>query len=249
MSPEFAETLILISLVVAAIGLLLAMPERADWYRSLAAFGAAVALLAVVKAFDRGEGTLTEQTLFWLFAVGAIGSGVTMITRQDPVQAALWFSIATLSVCGLFLQLSAPFLAAATVIVYAGAIIVTFLFVIMLSQQDGEAAYDAAARFPLPAICASCFLLGVLAMNLHHWSAKREPAEAGPSLAAATVATVPDAHPLSKIHPDEAANDLHSLGRTLFGDHLFAVELAGTLLLIATIGAITMAPRRAQGTL
>ena len=42
---------------------------------------------------------------------------------------------------------------------------------------------------------------------------------------------------------------MHSLGRSLFGDYLFAVELAGTLLLIASIGAIAMAPRRAEGTL
>ena len=61
-----------------------------------------------------------------------------MITNRNPVYSALWFALATLSVCGLFLLQSAPFLAAATVIVYAGAIIVTFMFVIMLAQQSGR---------------------------------------------------------------------------------------------------------------
>jgi NADH-quinone oxidoreductase subunit J len=247
MTPELAEKVILVSLVVAAVGLLLAMPQRGDWLRAIAAFAASFALLAVVKALDDGDGSLTDQALFWLFAVGAIASGVLLITRQDPVHAALWFSVATLSTCGLFLQLSAPFLAAATVIVYAGAIIVTFLFVIMLAKQDGEASYDAAARFPLPAVCATCFTLGVLAMNLHHWAMHR--AGEGGVQTVAMADTNDDAHPLSRIQPDEAKNDLHSLGRTLFGDHLFHVELAGTLLLLATVGAITMAPRRARGDL
>ena len=66
-----------------------------------------------------------------------------MITDKNPVYSALWFALVTLAVCGLFLLNSAPFLAASTIIVYAGAIIVTFLFVIMLAQQSGPTAgYD-----------------------------------------------------------------------------------------------------------
>lgn len=244
MPPELAENMILLVLLIAGAGLWFAMPQRADWYRVFAAFGASLALLALVRAFDGPSGTVVEQTLFWLFAAGAVLCGVLMITSRDPVHGALWFAVATLSVCGLFLQLSAPFLAAATVIVYAGAIIVTFMFVIMLAQQDGAATYDARARFPTAAICASFFLLGALAMNLQHWSDKQANAVEGPLLVAAA-----DPHPLSKIDRTGSTDDLRALGRSLFGDHLFAVELAGTLLLVATIGAITMAPRRAQGTL
>jgi NADH-quinone oxidoreductase subunit J len=121
------------------------------------------------------------------------------------------------------------------------------LFVIMLARQDGEAGYDATARFPLPAVCATCFLLGVLAMNLQHWAMHR--ATEGGVQTVAVASNAQDAHPLSRIQPDETRNDLHSLGRTLFGDHLFHVEIAGTLLLIATVGAITMAPHRARGNL
>jgi NADH-quinone oxidoreductase subunit J len=244
MPLDLAEKLIIGSLAVAAIGLWFAMPQRGDWYRVFAAFAAALGLVSLVHVFDGPGGTATDRLLFWLFALGALASGVLMITCTDPVQGALWFAGTTLSVCGLFLQLSAPFLAAATVIVYAGAIIVTFMFVIMLAQQDGATSYDAHARFPTPAIAASFFLLGALAMNLHHWGELRDAAE-GPALAAATAE---DAHPMSKLDP-AAPGDVRALGRSLFGDHLFAVELAGTLLLIATVGAIMMAPRRAQGTL
>ena len=102
----------------------------------------------------------------------------------------------------------------------------------------------------MPAICASFFMLGVLAMNLNHWSSKREEPSEGPALfAAAGIGSAGDAHPLSKMDPEVSPGDLYALGRSLFGDYLFAVELAGTLLLLATIGAIMMAPRRAQGTL
>jgi NADH-quinone oxidoreductase subunit J len=146
----------------------------------------------------------------------------------------------------LFLQLRAPFLAAATIIVYAGAIIVTFMFVIMLAQQSGATLYDQRARLPLPAICVSFFVLGALVMNLQRWQHSRLATDAAaPPAARAQVESPSDAGPDAA----GAYGGLRSLGRTLFGQYLFAVELAGTLLLIATIGAIALAPRRTQGTL
>jgi NADH-quinone oxidoreductase subunit J len=57
------------------------------------------------------------------------------------------------------------------------------------------------------------------------------------------------ANPLSQLTPDQTMGRMHALGRSLFGDYLFAVEIAGTLLLVATIGAIAIAPRRRRGTL
>ena len=69
-----------------------------------------------------------------------------LITQQNPARAALSFALVVLSTCGLFLLLAAPFLMAATIIVYAGAIVVTFLFVIMLAPADGLS--DADARSP-----------------------------------------------------------------------------------------------------
>ena len=89
-------------------------------------------------------------------------SAALMITSRKPVYAALWFAMVTFSTCGLFLLQSAPFLAAATIIVYAGAIIVTFLFVMMLAQQAGATTYDQRAREPLLAAVAAFLLLGAL---------------------------------------------------------------------------------------
>ena len=80
------------------------------------------------------------------------------ITSRNPIYSALWFAMVVIATAGLFLLAGAPFLAAGTMIVYAGAIIVTFLFVIMLAQMEGKATYDRAARAPGPATFA-CFLL------------------------------------------------------------------------------------------
>ena len=57
------------------------------------------------------------------------------------------------------------------------------------------------------------------------------------------------ANPFSQLKADQSIGRMHALGRSLFGDYLFAVEMAGSLLLIATIGAIAIAPRRRGGTL
>ena len=183
-----------------------------------------------------------------------------MITESNPVFAALWFAVVTLSVCGLFLINAAPFLSAATVVVYAGAIVVTFLFVIMLAQQGGATDYDRKAFQPTLASIASFMLLACLLFTLQEWGGRsavaiegEEPPVMRPQfvLPPAHMVTNPLSQPMPRAdHPGQ--NDLGTLqgvGRSLFGDYLFAVELAGTVLLIATIGTIALAPRRSQGTL
>jgi NADH-quinone oxidoreductase subunit J len=237
--PDIAENVIVVGLLASAVGLWLAVPQRAAWLANAAGFVAAVGLLAIVRSSGAPAGEMSDRVLFWVFAIGAVSCSLLMITSRDPVHGALWFAVATLSVCGLFLQLRAPFLAAATVIVYAGAIIVTFMFVIMLAQQGGATVYDQRARLPLPAICVSFFVLGALIVNLQRWDEGR----------AATEAAIIDGVQAAELQASASYGGLHALGRTLFGDYLFAVELAGTLLLVATIGAIALAPRRTQGTL
>src|SRR6478752_5762567 len=108
------------------------------------------------------SGPSAQRLLFAAFASAAILAAILMITNRNPVYSALWFALATLGVCGLFLMQSAPFLAAATVIVYAGAIVVTFVFVIMLAQQSGATIYDQRSRQPLLATIVAMLLLGAL---------------------------------------------------------------------------------------
>jgi NADH-quinone oxidoreductase subunit J len=247
------KNLIIAGSVLAAVALWAAMAQRALAVRLLGSALAAIGLLGVISALDGPGGDVTQRALFWLFTAGAIGGGVLMVTGRDPVHGALWFAVTTLCVCGLFLLLSAPFLAAATIIVYAGAIIVTFMFVIMLAQQGGATAYDQRLRLPLPGSLVSFFVLGALAFTLLDWqtrnAAAADAADAqGPALVAADSADGAGLPVPTKVTPAEMRT-LNTLGRTLFVDYLFAVELGGTLLLVATIGAIALAPRRQRGNL
>jgi NADH-quinone oxidoreductase subunit J len=222
----------------AIVGLWLAMANRRFQSRRLGVAVATASLLGVVTPFETPGTDVVEKVQFWVYGVGAVLGGVSMIASREPVHGALWFAIATLSACGLFLLQSAPFLAAATVIVYAGAIIVTFLFVIMLAQQHGGAAYDRNPRRPTMAILVSVAVLSVLVASLHELHGDGPIAMKENRATPRAVATDLSAGEASEL------GAMHSLGRSLFVDHLLAVELAGTLLLIATVGAILLAPRR-----
>src|SRR5208282_5705768 len=103
-----------------------------------------------------------ESVLFYAFAGIAVTAGVMMITQKNPVHAALSFALVVLSSCGLFLLQAAPFLMAATIIIYAGAIVVTFLFVIMLAQQAGQSNADQRSREPFLATVAGFVLLAAI---------------------------------------------------------------------------------------
>jgi NADH:ubiquinone oxidoreductase subunit 6 (subunit J) len=121
------------------------------------------AALVAAGAFVVRAGVMTaESLLFYIFSGTALLAGGLLVTQHNPARAALSFALVILSVCGLFLLLAAPFLMAATVIVYAGAIIVTFLFVLMLAQQSGQSDADARSREPLLATLTGFVLLGAL---------------------------------------------------------------------------------------
>src|SRR5205085_9538032 len=108
-----------------------------------------------------------ESVLFYSFSLLAVLAGGLMITQSNPVYAALSFALVVLSTCGLYLLQGAPFLMAATIIIYAGAIVVTFLFVIMLAQQEGASSADQRSREPFLASLAGFVLIGAVVCVLH----------------------------------------------------------------------------------
>ena len=230
------------SLLLIAAGVWWLMPPAPSRPKVVGLLLALVGTGFLAVRLHAATGPLLETVLFFVFAAAAIVCAILMITNRNPVYSALWFALTTLSTCGLFLLQYAPFLAAATVIVYAGAIVVTFVFVIMLAQQSGATVYDQRSRQPLAATVAAFVLLAALLGTLEVSSAAAVT-DAEPQLAATA------ANPLSRPAYDESLASIRALGRSLFGDYLFAVELAGTLLLVATIGAIAIAPRRRRGTL
>ncbi len=231
------------------------MPRAKVWPRPVGALlGVAALASGALTLFQPGD-TLVFNALFGFFSLAAIASAALMITNRNPLYSALWFAVVTLCVCGLFLLRSAPYLAAATVIVYAGAIIVTFLFLIMLAQQAvGVAAYDQRARQPLAATLLGFIVLGGVICALRPWTpvaaAGEVLTEAAPAAPASqALVTIPPAlatDPFSQ-RGDRPVGEVRGLGRVLFGKYLYAVEMAGTLLLAASVGAIAIALSTRRG--
>ncbi len=239
---------ILLPLVFGAMAVVWLMPSAKQRPRYVAGIFGVVSLYFLSSLTHR-SGSIERDVMFDVFAAVALVAGAMMVTDKSPAYAALWFALVTLAVCGLFFLQSAPFLAAASVIVYAGAIIVTFLFVLMLAAQGGQgsAPYDQRPSHSLYATVCGFVLLGLIVGTVHQWNPDTNARAS--TIAVARYDSV-GPNPLSRLNQDqELAGSLHQLGRSLFSDYLYAVELAGTLLLVASIGAIAIAPRRSQGTL
>ncbi|MCU0873919.1 MAG: NADH-quinone oxidoreductase subunit J [Pirellulaceae bacterium] len=231
------------------------MPRAKAWPRAV---GVLLGLAALVSGgltlFQAGD-AIVSDALFGFFALAAIVSAALMITNRNPLYSALWFAVVTLCVCGLFLLRSAPYLAAATVIVYAGAIIVTFLFLIMLAQQAvGVAVYDQRARQPLAATLLGFLVLGALICALRPWT----PVAVAGDVAIGAAEAAPASQALLRVPPalaadplsqrgDRPVGEVRGLGRVLFSKYLYAIELAGTLLLAASVGAIAIALSSRRG--
>lgn len=169
--------------VLGAIGVALASPrERVAPFIigaiiAAGAFGGLLIGLGVV-AVRQGAGNLPSWG-FYIFSFMALLSALRVITHQRPIYAALWFILTIVSSCGLYVLLQAEFMAFALVIVYGGAILITYLFVIMLatdgpSEEAVEAmsAYDRSSREPVAATFAGFVLLAVLTTLLAGGSMK-----------------------------------------------------------------------------
>ncbi|HVJ67343.1 MAG TPA: NADH-quinone oxidoreductase subunit J [Caulifigura sp.] len=242
---------LILPLILGAAAVWWLMPTSAGVKpRIVAAFLGIAALAIIAGRFTPAIDATVSRTMTAIFGLSAITAAVLMVTNRNPVYAALWFAVVTLGVCGLFLMQSAPFLAAATIIVYAGAIIVTFLFVIALAQQAGATMYDQRARQPFMASLAAFVLLGGMLFAL----SKSLPVQPGrqPELRypAVAVENEGDVATMKTVAQQPAQlGTLRGLGQLMFTHYLYSVEIAGTLLLIATIGAIAIAPRRSHGAL
>ena len=151
-----------------AVWYLLPSPRRR--LLAIAALGVVVAVAGFGVFLFEGLGGKfpgsPEAILFTAFGLLAFTFAILMIVQRNPARSALFFAVVVLNVCGLFLLLAAPFLMGATIIIYAGAIIVTFLFVIMLSQQTRQTDADDRSREPSLAAAVGFVLLGALLVVL-----------------------------------------------------------------------------------
>ena len=103
----------------------------------------------------------------------AVSFSVVMVAQRNPARGAMAFAVSVLATCGLFLLLAAPFLMAATVVVYAGATIVTFLFVLMLSHAGGPSDENDRTREPLLGSLGGLGFAGLVLFTLYLGSPAR----------------------------------------------------------------------------
>jgi NADH-quinone oxidoreductase subunit J len=248
--------------MAAAASLWLMLPNGRDsssirWLGTLLGLGA----LAAFVATGRRLGGLGEEAVFLIVSLVAVISAAATIVSRSPVYAAIWFALSLAGVAGVLLVLGAQFLGVATIVVYAGAILVMFLFVLMLAQPAGLAPYDRVSNEPFLSAVAGAVLLGVLSLSIGRLSAGPATCCSVPSRAAATsTAATPPADPaasdtnaapaasgaagaVASAADPLAENHVARLGGELFGRHLVAVEAAGVLLLVALIGAIAVVAR------
>jgi NADH-quinone oxidoreductase subunit J len=166
---------------------------------------------------------LAGLTAFYYLAAVSVASAILAVTRKNPVHSMLWVLALFLHVAGIFLLVGAEFLAAVQVIVYAGAILVFYLFFLMLLDLPDE---TAAPRFGA------------------HW-----PLAAAAGLAFAALAgyvQFPGLVPAGRV-PDASADapgSLRSIGMTLFTDFALPFEITSLVLLAAIVGAVVIAKRR-----
>jgi NADH-quinone oxidoreductase subunit J len=218
-----ANQIIIAAAIAGAVALWLMLPRGTGHGRLLGALIGLVSLGFFAALLGR-LGTWGDDAVFWVLAgVTLVSSGAT-ITFRSPVYCAVWFALSLLGTAGLFLVQGAQFLAVATIVVYAGAILVTFLFVLMLAQSSGRAFYDRISWEPLIAAATGAVLVGILTRALVDSSLQGLAAKPQPTLAQKILSEEHVAH----------------LGSELFSKYLIPVEIAGTLLLVALVGAIAM---------
>ncbi len=180
-------------------------------------------------------GGWVAQGVFGMLAGVTLIAAVATVTLRNPVYCAIWFGMSLLGTAGLFLFAGAQFLAVATLVVYAGAILVTFLFVIMLAQPKGRAAYDRVSREALVSAVLGMLMVGILSMAVSGVLLQR--AEAGQAVAVSKAAQKAAEDAGQRSESVLAHQHVAHFGAELFGRHLIAVEVAGTLLLAALVGA------------
>jgi NADH-quinone oxidoreductase subunit J len=172
---------------------------------------------------------------FWIFSSIAIFAALRVITHTKPVYSALYFVLTVFASAGLFLLLWAEFMAAALILIYAGAILITYVFVIMLAAEasapgkTGATAFtehDLLSRDPVLASAVGFALMGVMLFVIFDKYQAVQPAQS--------------AVPTNSI----VQGSTQQLGAFLFTNQLFNLELAGLILTVAMVGAIVIARRQ-----
>ena len=171
-----------------------------------------------------------DAVFFYLFGALAVGASLLVIGQRNPVYSVLLLIVPFAALAGLYVLLDAPFTAVTQMIVYAGAIMVLFLFVVMLLNvpREDAAEWDRSHRLNRPGAMLlgaslSCLLVLELLWAVWHISTRQPMA-------------------LSET-PSGSVSSVAAIGRSIFTDYAFPFEATSVLILVALVGAVILARR------
>lgn len=173
-----------------------------------------------------GIGIGFKWFIFVLAALMATGSSLMMVTRKNPIYSALWLIVTFFSVAILYVLLNATFIAVAQVMVYAGAVMMLVLFVIMLIHLEWGAEWKRKLSFAklIGGVITIILFLQILAGVFTYTDVGQKGVWSAQKLT-------------------ESGNT-HAVGTLLYGKYVFAFEIASILLLVGIVGAVLLAKKR-----
>ena len=162
-----------------------------------------------------------ELLVFYVLAVLAIGGAISLIFQKHPIHSALSLIVVMVALAGLYLLAGAEFVAAVQIIVYGGAIMVLFVFVIMLLNAGSEEHTSISKMAGVPGILLALALMGFIAATIARSSSAAQAAAPSPGDMAST----------------------RDISTMIFKDFVYPFELTSFLILVAVLGAIVLAQR------
>ena len=226
MDSDYSFKALYYLMIAGAVGLFLLMPrQRGGGLGKAGALIAGVALVGLLVNLLGWGGGGVEGRFFGLFSAVAVASAVMMITQKKALYSAMFFVLTILAVAALILLQQAEFLAIALVLIYAGAILVTYVFALTLSRQEDLQEFDTEARTPMVAVfIGAVLMMGLLQMLLAF----------GVDTGSGIVAAGSDVIVLAE------SGSVKAVGLELFEKHILALQMAGVLLLVAAVGGIAI---------
>jgi NADH-quinone oxidoreductase subunit J len=163
--------------------------------------------------------------LFWIFALLTVIFGAAVVINRNPVASALSLVVSFLGLAALFMSLNAYFIGIIQVLVYAGAVMVLFLFIIMLLDLRVENRRGINWVASAGGLAVALILLGQIFSVISHF---------GP------------AHQPFPLLPRPTSDDVQSIGATLFSNYNLPFQIVGVLVLVATIGVVLLSKRETR---
>ncbi|MFK8080054.1 MAG: NADH-quinone oxidoreductase subunit J [Granulosicoccus sp.] len=171
-----------------------------------------------------------ELIVFYAFAIIMVGAAAAVITARNPVHAAMFLVLTFFTCAGIWLLLEAEFLAITLVLVYVGAVMVLFLFVVMMLDVNVEPLREGFVKYLPVGLLVGAIMLAemIFLITQRYFKADQYP--------------VPE-----RATADQLSNT-ETLGRLLYDDYLFQFEIAAIILLVAIVAAIALTMRRRPDT-